>query len=177
MAILLNPETKEIHVLVGQAVDAYTHLEGAQAIMLEALLETPIRVAWIIYFSVQNSRGRLDMIGEILEAKHGTKYSKFWKECSKFLQKISQFRNALVHWQLGVSIYRDDEGGTLHAHELMHPLGLATHETIRPNDIPDFIKDCRYIEQEIGALGRELKKPAAALDQRFTSPNIRKNWP
>lgn len=172
--ILLNPENKAIHEAIGRAVDANAHLEGSQAMLLEQILGVPPHAAWIIFFSAQNTRARYEMLQALLSLKHGDKYTRFWKACGTFLQRLSKFRNALVHWQPAVSLYQNEKGLSHHAHELMHPTKME-FRTLKTEDVPNFVKDCRYIEQEIHALSRELKSPSGTPPDKFSKPNLRQN--
>ena len=145
--ILVNPETKEIHTAVGQAVDAYAGVEGAQAQMMEALLKLSAREASIIFYSVQNVRSRHEMIQELLKLRHKDKYKKFWSACWKFLRKLAIFRNALVHWHPILVVYLDESGQNTdddHDHALGPPMG-GDFEAVKASDIPPFLKDCHYI--------------------------------
>src|SRR5438034_4948043 len=177
--ILVNSETKEIHTAVGQAVDAYAGVEGAQAQMMEALLKLSPREASIIFYSVQNVRSRHEMIQELLKLRHKDKYKKFWSACWKFLRKLAIFRNALVHWHPILVVYLDESGQNTdddHDHALGPPMG-GDFEDVKASDIPPFLKDCHYIEQEIHALRRDLlgEPPERALPDRFLKPNLRQN--
>jgi hypothetical protein len=178
MTVLLNPETKEIHAAMGRAIDAYANLEYSLTFLLQTLLAVPPHEASIVLFSVQNVRSRLEMIQTLLSAKHQDKYRKFWTKVSAFLFKLSVFRNAIVHWTPALSIYQSKDGKvTKHEHELMHPWNSPKYSTVTTKNIADFIADCRYIEQEIYALKRDLsgEPPERASPHRFLAPKIRPN--
>jgi hypothetical protein len=179
MTVLLNPETKEIHAAMGRAIDAYAHLEYSLTYLLQALLGVRPHDASIILFSVQNVRSRLEMIQTLLSSKQqDDRYKQFWTKVSAFLLKLSVFRNAIVHWTPAVSIYKSKDGKIAkHEHELMHPWNNPKYSTVTTKNIADFIADCRYIEQEIHALKRDLsgEPPEPASPRRFLEPKIRPN--
>jgi hypothetical protein len=176
--ILLNPEHKEIHSAIGQALDAYASVEGSQVMVLEAILKVSSSEAAIIFFSVQNTRSRCDMFDELLKVKHQSNYTKFWSKCQAFLLKLASYRNAVVHWHPVVALYQDSSGKVVdHAHELSDPWGGGYYHDIRSGDIPAFVEDCRYIEQELHALKRDLSGEPVELasPNRFVQPVIREN--
>jgi hypothetical protein len=103
--ILLNPEHKEIHSAIGRAVDAYAMVEGSQVFILQSILAIAHQPAATIFYAVQNVRTRHEMIQSLLNIRFGDTYKKYWASCGKFLQKLADFRNAIVHWQPVVTIY------------------------------------------------------------------------
>lgn len=178
MAILLNPEKTDLHTAIGQAVEAYAKVEGAQSMVLERLLNISSHEATVIFFSIQNVRTRNEAFQTLLTIKHKEKYTKFWKKVASFLSTLSKFRNGVVHWAPAVVLYRSKEGKTVkHEHELMHPAYNSKFDLIDRTKIDNFVKDCRYIEQEIHALKRELDgdPPERASPHRFLRPSIRPN--
>jgi hypothetical protein len=176
MTILLNPENKEIHSAMGRAIDAYANVEGSQVFLLETILGISTKEAVTIFFAVQNVRFRHEMFEQLLSAKHKDKYNEFWNKCGSFLEKLSKFRNAIVHWAPMVAIHRDKSGKVV---QLEHKLGHPSKSLldITTTSISDFVKDCRYIQQEISALKRSLMDddPALALPDKFQKPNLRRN--
>jgi hypothetical protein len=178
--VLLNPEQKDIHAPIGQAIDAYAHLEGSISMVLEALLGTSAAMASTVFFAVQNVRSRHEMIQSMMNLVHGNKYDAYWAKCAAFLQNLAKFRNALVHWQPRLTLYTTK---TLKISRTAHELGAPTTAgsesflNIRAQDIPPFINDCRYIQQEIYALVHALNggAPPAASPDKFLKPAIRPN--
>jgi hypothetical protein len=176
--IVLNPENKEIHAAIGKALDAYASVEGAHVRVLESILKITPREAAIVLFSVQNARSRYEMIQELLKINHQEKYAKFWAGCQSFLLKLASYRNALVHWHHIMVVYMDKSGKfDGQSHELQDPWGGAYYDEIKASDVPAFDKDCRYIEQEIHALKRDLdgEPLERASPNRFLKPNLRQN--
>jgi hypothetical protein len=176
--ILLNPENKPIHAAIGQAIDSYAMVEGSQVFILEAILAIPPQMASVVFFSVQNVRSRHEMMQAILAIKHVDKYKKFWGKCGAFLQKLADFRNAVVHWHPVVAVYLDKKGAIQdHGYELKHGSAGNSFLPIRTRDFPDFLKDCQYIQQELLAFNGYLKGDSAysASQDRFLQPNLRRN--
>jgi hypothetical protein len=83
---------------IGASIHKYSKVEVAQLRILEAILKIETLPAALIFFSIQNVRTRNELIEELLRHYCGEGLVPFWGRCSKFLAKLSLFRNAIVHW-------------------------------------------------------------------------------
>jgi len=144
--IPLNPENKAIHAQIGKAIEAFAMVEGAQAMLIQKLLNIDLQSAYAIFFAVQNVPSRNEMLTTLIRVRHGGKYDSYWRSCRVFLQKLAEFRNALAHWHPVVSVFTDKEMNERRfEYEIMDIRPSKSTAAIGVDGISPFIEDCRII--------------------------------
>src|SRR5258708_39060617 len=83
---------------IGEAIEAYTTVEAAQFRLLAIILGVDDDTAAIIFFAIMNVRSRHQMFETLLAKRHGRTYEKYWQSYTHYVNKLSEFRNAIVHW-------------------------------------------------------------------------------
>ena len=175
MDVIVNPEDKEIHAEIGKAVEAYGNVEGAQIFLMQTLLGVDYGTASIVFF---NARSRSSLIESLLAKKFDKKHKRYWASCSSFLDTLSRFRNAVVHWHPAIFLYGDanSEKVMRHEHTLIHPEVGKQFDSLTSAHFPSFLEDCRFIYQELMGFQAYLKGDSgASLSYRFSGAIARKN--
>jgi hypothetical protein len=169
---------KNILEAIGAAIEAYALVEGEQVFLLKSMMRSDMQTATIIFFSIQNSRSRCEMIGALLGYMFRGRLDNYWNSCSKFLGNLAKFRNAIAHWHPYVEIYRQD--GTDKAYikyVLGHPIPGKTFKTLTDQNVPPFVEDCQYIIARLRDLNDEVlqRSRRRGLPERFQQPLARQN--
>ena len=127
---LFSEKTGPLNQAIGEAMSAYAEVESHLANLLGTLLKTDHRRAYIIFFSAQNARARLEMIEHLLDIHLQPSlkrdFKKFWNSCTKYLLLLARFRNAIAHWHPHTNLYvKRNEDGKMETHyaaALGHPI-------------------------------------------------------
>jgi hypothetical protein len=149
--------------MIGRAVQEYVKVERIQSILLKEILGVDSIQARIIFFTVQNVRSRNELFGSLLTHSHGDIHDRYWNSCGKFLEKLSIFRNAIVHWHpltVGPGI--------------QNPMPGRSGRSLGAGDLPPFIFDCQCIYEELRRfvefLTEGLLDDDPTSSQRFLEP-------
>lgn len=133
-----------LHKAIGKAIDAYSLVEGAQAVLLEHLLKISPLQSWVVSKAIQNTRARGAMFGELINIRCEGQLDKHWAKCQNFLFRLADFRNAIVHWHMGMMYVRHPNfSDSRFALMAMPPNGTLP---ITELEIGPFIDDCEYIK-------------------------------
>jgi hypothetical protein len=145
------------------------------------------RVAWLGRVRRWNTeRGRLHCkrlsdirkpCPALFAIRHGDKFKEYWKSCTKYLDELSRFRNAIAHWHPVVSIYVRDGPAqeTLSLKGLQDPK-LRYDLILGTKDFPPFIEDCLFIRAEFIQLLEVLKENRLdTLPEKYQQPITRTN--
>jgi hypothetical protein len=162
------PHPNSFHEAVGRGIDAYSGVEAAQAILLQSILGTDIRAAYLICFAVQNSRSRVLLIGELLTLNFGNEFEEYWGSCSTFLGTLAKFRNAIAHWHPHLHVYSNGEK-TRYVPSIGPPVPNELPH-IREGDIPPFVEDCYNISKAIQELSHVILTRPETLPEKFRQP-------
>jgi len=166
-----------LHLLRGQALDTYIHVEQLLMFLLEGLLEIDGRKAHAILFAIQNTRSRYELFETLLEQEFGQGIRRYWASCTSFLLKLALFRNAIAHWHPHFNVYisRTDASRTRAVHALRHPLTGSSFRALEQNDFQPFFKDCVIARQHLSALINLVRERPATLPEIFQQPIAHRN--
>jgi hypothetical protein len=162
------PEPSSFHQAVGRAIDAYSRVEAEEAFLIQAILRTDIKTAYLICFAVQNTRSRIELIENLLRYKFSNKFETYWDSCSKFIGILAKFRNAIAHWHPHLQIYSNQQE-TRYVQSLRSPVRSGL-QPIREGDIPPFVEDCDNISSAIRDLSKFIAARRRSLPRRFQQP-------
>jgi hypothetical protein len=162
------PEPSSFHQAVGRAIDAYSRVEAEEAFLIQAILRTDIRTAYLICFAVQNTRSRIELIENLLRYKFANKFETYWNSCSKFIGILAKFRNAIAHWHPHLQVYSTGRE-TSYVQSLKPPVPSGL-QPIRERDIPPFVEDCDKIASAIRDLSKFIAARRRTSPQRFQRP-------
>lgn len=168
---------RKLEAAVGAAVHAYSGVESAQENILQYALKIGPVPASIILHSVANSRSRNEMIQGLLRNSYDDQFKPFWAKCTDFLNKLSLYRNAIVHWHPHTNIYLSEDTEALKAASAIgNPMLGRTSRSLELGDFPPFMQDCAYIREELLSLANYLKAGAQLPSlEKFSRPAIRPN--
>jgi hypothetical protein len=172
------PYANPLHRAVGEAIEAYSHVEATMASLLQDILKLDVLQAHAVLFAIQNTRSRNEMFETLLEQQFTPAIRKYWASCSNYLLKLGQFRNAIAHWHPHISIYvksKTDLRPVRYVHALGHPAIKSAYKGLEAPDFPPFLKDCQYIREELSALILLVKERPQALPEKFRQPLPRRN--
>jgi hypothetical protein len=162
------PEPSSFHQAVGRAIDAYSRVEAEEAFLIQAILRTDIKTAYLICFAVQNTRSRIELIENLLRYKFSNKFETYWDSCSKFIGILAKFRNAIAHWHPHLQVYSNQQE-TRYVQSLRSPVPSGL-QPIREGDIPPFVEDCDNISSAIRDLSKFIAARRRSLPRRFQQP-------
>jgi hypothetical protein len=149
--------------LIGHAVQEYARVERIQSTLFKEILGVDSIQASIIFFTVQNVRSRNELFGSLLTHRYGDTHDRYWDSCSKFLEKLSIFRNAIVHWHPRTA-----------GPGIQNPMPGRSGRSLVASDLPPFIFDCQCIYEELRQFVEFLtERPAdddSTSSQRFLEP-------
>jgi hypothetical protein len=165
----------QIHHAVGKAISEYAQVEFALASILGNLLRVDFAKAYMIFFAVQNVRARHELFESLLAIQFKAGISKYWDSCSKMLQTLALFRNALAHWHSSPTLVlaREPDQGHIE-YKLSHPVP-GNFAEIEMSDIELFRTDCRSIRTALTDLAKLAKRRPATLPKRFRQPITYRN--
>src|SRR5258706_11474603 len=152
---------------IGEAVEAYTDVEAAQFRLLAIILGVDDHTAAIIFFTVINVRSRQEMFETLLVKKHGRTYEKYWQSYTHYINKLSVFRNAIVHWHHTTILNTEgpSEAG------IRHPTPKGRGRALTASQLRPFIQDCiraRVESDQFATFLRDGGEPT--LHDRFLQP-------
>src|SRR5260370_14951233 len=157
---------------IGEAVEAYTAVEAAQFQLLAIILGVNDDKAAIIFFAVQGVRSRQQMLEALLLEIYGQTYQKYWASYTSYITKLSEFRNAIVHWH-HVTI-SNAEGPSEAGIRPATPTGRGRALTV--SQLRPFIQDCiraRVETDQFATFLRDGGEPT--LRDRFLQPLTYRN--
>lgn len=173
----------EMRLAVGKAIEKYGLAEAGQADVLKLLLKIRYDQAAVVFYSVQNIRGRNSMIQSLIETEYGEQARLAWKKFASFLQTLADVRNALVHWGTGAIVHFDEAGDVVvdTTPVLMNPTNPLGRDPLGVDFVHAFTDDCEYIWAELRKFVKLLKKTARVTShkppspEKFQLPNLRQN--
>lgn len=87
-----------------EAIFAYSFLENALAYLFAALLQTDdYHVAGIVFWRILNNTSRNQILQKLMIVRYGSTYNKFFPSFIRFVRKLDETRNKIVHWNVEVS--------------------------------------------------------------------------
>ena len=165
-----------IHEAIGEAIEAYSRVEGTLATLLGSLLKISNNQSYIILFAVQNVRSRNEVFQRLLGIIFDNQIKKYWQSCAAYLEALQKFRNAIAHWHpiIQIRLNKDRQAVDV-ANGIRHPVPGSRHKTLTLRDFNPFLVDCMYIQEELSALNEIVQAAPNTLPERFQRPIARRN--
>jgi hypothetical protein len=161
----------ELTTRIGEAIEAYAKVEGMLALLFQRILKIDMQRAYLIIFSIQNSRARDGLFGDLLAMEYSGKLDEYWESCSLFLGKLAKFRNAIAHWHPIFNVFEHEKTGKLKfEHAMAHPNLKTTLGSIGALEIGPFLVDCWKIRGRLSDLEVLMRERPDALPERFQQP-------
>ena len=133
------------HAARGRAIQAYASLEQSLCSLLAKFGGINESVASVIFFKITSSRARDSILEKLLKKQHGATYSVFWNSVTKRVDRISQDRNQIVHWNAAVVV--TDNGLEMQLIPPNHWEFRLDSPVLRVDDLADFITECSFLGQ------------------------------
>lgn len=131
------------------AIDQHHKSEMATAHILAFLLQIPIDVASIIFFTITSNPTRYKIISETLKLRKSP-FQEFWARLTNFRNQADRARNKIIHWN--IISYTDG------SQEMVNPktryMDDEEHSVIKSEQLNDMIKlicDVRAITEEFSS--------------------------
>jgi hypothetical protein len=161
----------ELTTRIGEAIEAYAKVEGMLALLFQRILKIDIQRAYLIIFSIQNSRARNELFSDLLTMEYEGKLNKYWGSCGLFLGKLAQFRNAIAHWQPTLNVFEHEKTREFKFEHIMAQPNLKkTLESIGALEIGPFLVDCWKIRGRLSDLEVLIRERPAVLPEKFQKP-------
>lgn len=174
---IITPDRDEFLRTVGEAVEAYARVEASLARLLSTILEIDAWEAEVVFYTIQNVKSRNEMFRNLMANKFNARYDAYWKSAANYLNILSAFRNALVHWHPQPNAV---VGGISYIESaIRNPMPGKTVKLNRKSIAP-FLDDCSYIRGEIDHLAGAIRaaysgKTDEASLEKFSQTLTRRN--
>ncbi len=127
----------------GHAINSYASIEQSLCFLLSIVGKMEPEVAHIIFFRINNSRARLEMIETLLARIYEGKYEKFWTSFKKLIAPLDQKRNNIVHWFV-VSNIGDHASVQLTLRPAGFHYDFSNKKEINLQELHQFIRMCDF---------------------------------